>query len=181
MSEKDNEAEIEDLQMVRANDPITALLLTQLETATAEWRYELGELTDDQIVYQPFPSGHSIGALILHMADVEAYWLHKVACGRTRSLAELDELLSSTTDQYSVNWPTPPRHPLAWYYEKHDKIRARTRSLLRDVYPEDIGNQSSTHAITMRWLLTHVTHHEAYHGGQAVLLSLMATRMKAPV
>lgn len=61
------------------------LLLAALDNTTTEWRQELGDVPDEAVVWQPFPGGHSIGALLLHMADVEAYWLHEIAAGQERT------------------------------------------------------------------------------------------------
>src|SRR5436853_2072586 len=85
------------------------LLAAALEDATSEWREELDDVDEDTIVWQPFPGGHSIGGLILHMADVEAWWFETVAAGKARPVGEEERLLSEETQQYGVSWPTPPR------------------------------------------------------------------------
>jgi uncharacterized damage-inducible protein DinB len=151
----------------------TGLLLAQLDAGTQEWREELGDISEKVLVWQPFPNGHSIGAILLHIADVEAYWLYEVAAGQPRSPEELSRLLSEETHQYAVQWPAPPLQTLGWYYAQHDAIRARTRQIVRELDdPEHIGTRGEQ-GFTLRWLLHHVLTHEAYHSGQAVLLSLM--------
>ena len=158
----------------------TGLLMAVLEDVTNEWRDELGEVSDEAILWQPFPGGHSIGALILHMADVEAYWLHQIGAAQDRSQEELSRLLSEETQQDQISWPTPPAHPLSWYYTQQDAIRARTRELVMLMGEPEAqrtrqkGDQ--TQVFTHRWLLNHVISHEAYHGGQAALLSVMHSR-----
>lgn len=149
------------------------LLLSVLENVTREWTGELGTIPDDFISWQPFPGGHSIGALILHIADVEAHWLHQIAAGAARSEEELKLLLSEETSQYSVQWPTPPAHPLSWYLEQHRMIRERTRRYVLALNNPDHIAVSRDTEFTLRWLLSHVISHEAYHGGQAVLLALI--------
>lgn len=149
------------------------LLLSVLEDVTQKWTGELGTIPDEYLLWQSFPKGHSIGALILHIADVEAYWLHQIAAGATRSEEELTTLLSQETDQYAVQWPTPPARPLAWFLEQHRAIRERTRQYVLALNdPDHVGVRRETE-FTLRWLLNHVISHEAYHGGQAVLLALM--------
>lgn len=91
------------------------LLLAALDNTTGEWREQLGDVPDEALIWQPFPGGHSIGVLLLHMADVEAYWLHEVAAGQERTSEELRALLSEEIRQYQVQWPTPPAQPLSWY------------------------------------------------------------------
>ena len=94
--------------------PEIALLLTMLREGTREWRSELSAVPREKVLWQPFPHGHSIGAVILHIADVEAYWVGEVAQGRPRSGDQKRELLSEETCQYSVRWPEPPDRPLSW-------------------------------------------------------------------
>jgi hypothetical protein len=61
------------------------LLLAMLDDSTANWREELGDVSQEAIVWQSVPNGHNIGAILFHNADVEAYWLHEIATGQPRS------------------------------------------------------------------------------------------------
>ncbi len=161
-----------DTAPVAGREAQIGLLLAMLDEATSEWRSEIGDVSEDAVVWQPFPGGHSIGALILHIADVEAHWLHRIAAGQARTEEELAALLSRETKQYQVQWPAPPAQPLSWYYAQQDAVRARTKRLLDGF---DDPERLSTHRdaeFTLRWLFAHVVIHEAYHGGQAVLLAL---------
>ena len=152
------------------------LLLAMLDDGTNEWREELGAVSDEMVLWQPFPDGHSIGALILHIADVEAYWLHQIGDGQARSDEELSRLLSKETQQYDLSWPRPPAQPLSWFLAQHDEIRARTRQIVSTWDdPAHVRSRKDT-KFTRRWLLHHVLTHEAYHGGQAVLLSILHGR-----
>ncbi len=85
-------------------------------------------------------------------------------------------LLSDETDQYNVSWPTPPDQPLAWYFACLDEVRAQTVAFVQTLLRADqplVHPTRDSQVYTARWLLGHVATHEAYHGGQAVLLSLM--------
>lgn len=162
-----------DIRPIEEVEPQVGVLMAALDNTTREWRGELGVLSIEQITWQVFPAGHSIGGLLLHIADVEAYWLYSVATGITRCDEELSGLLSKETQQEKIIWPTPPSEPVEWYFAKHDAIRERThKTLLALNDPEHIGVRRETE-FTLRWLLGHVIAHEAYHGGQAVLLSLI--------
>ena len=149
------------------------LLLAMLDDGTNEWREELGAVSNETVVWQPFPGGHSIGTLILHIADVEVFWLNQVGAGRTRSEEERARLLSKETQQDQVKWPTPPSQPLSWFLAQHDEIRARTRHIVSTWDNPAHVRPLDDEEFTRRWLLHHVLTHEAYHGGQAVLLSLL--------
>ena len=154
------------------------LLVSALADGTREWREELGQVPDGAVIWQPVQNGHSIGAVILHMIDVEAFWIETAALGRERSGDELNELLSKETDQYAFNWVVPPRKPLAYYLELQDRIRARTLASIKQ-FPEPatiIQREGWNSTMTLRWILNHVVAHEAYHGGQAVMLKAMWER-----
>jgi uncharacterized damage-inducible protein DinB len=153
------------------------LLLGMLDAGTAKWRRELGRVAARNLVWQPFPNGHSIGALLLHMADVEAFWLHEVAGQQPLSEELKETVLSDETQQYYVLWPRPPQRPLAWYFAQQGGIRARTREIVCELDDAGLPCRFGRQEFTLRWLLHHVLTHEAYHGGQAVLLSLMRERL----
>jgi len=162
-----------DVLPVPSADVQIGLLRAMLDDGTRDWREELGAVSDETVLWQPFPGGHSIGALILHIADVEAYWLHQIGAGQARSEEELTRLLSQETQQYEGVWPVPPREPLSWFLAQHDEIRARTRQIVSAWDdPAHVRSREDTE-FTRRWLLHHVLTHEAYHGGQAVLLSIL--------
>ncbi len=165
-----------DVPPVAGLDVQTGLLLAMLDDATNDWREELGEVSEEAVVWQSFPGGHSIGALILHIADVEAYWLHQIGAGQARFEEELARLLSKETQQYDISWPRPPAQALPWFLAQHDEIRARTRQIVSTWDdPAHVRPRKDTE-FTRRWLLHHVLTHEAYHGGQAVLLSILHGR-----
>ena len=163
-----------DVAPLEGSDLQIGLLLSMLEEGTIEWREELGAVSEEAVVWQPVPNGHSIGGVILHIADVEAFWLHEVAVGHKRSQEEIERLLSQETQQYQGIWPKCPHEPLSWYLEQHDEIRQRTRQYLAGLMDsqETRNREGRDSEYTVRWLLSHVIIHEAYHAGQAVLLSL---------
>lgn len=130
----------------------------------------------ETLTWQPFPGGHSIGALLLHIADVEAYWIETVIAGRELSPEEQTEMLSDSTDQYAVDWPTPPAEPFEYYDRILSRVRTRTIETLRSFQvPEDVRTGRSEY--TVRWIVAHALHHESYHGGQAVLLKLLKEKI----
>ncbi len=103
-----------DVKPVEGLDPQIGLLLEGLDVTTREWRVMLGEVSEETVIWQPGPNLHSIGVLILHIADVEAFWLYQVATGAVRDPEELQRFLSIETDQGRAHWPEAPRHPLSW-------------------------------------------------------------------
>ena len=153
------------------------LLISMLDDVTQDWREELGEISIEDLTWQPFPHGHSIGGILLHIIEVEHYWIHHVASGIELSTAEALTLKAEEIDQYAVSWPTPDDQPLSWYFELQDGYRKKTKELLFDLKdPEKIAQRGESQ-FTLRWIVQHVVAHEAYHAGQMVLLSLMRSRV----
>jgi len=149
--------------------PEIGLLLATLEDSIRTWRYELGPLPVEAMVFQQRDQGHSLGAVMLHMADAEAYWFEQVVGGKSRPRGEHKLLLSRDVHQYGGRWPVPPAMPLEWYFELQDRIHKRAISALLDQLPER-EIERAERVFTVRWIVAHVISHDAYHGGQLVLL-----------
>ena len=142
-----------------------------LQDGTREWRGEMDpDLSSDAVVWQPHENAHSIGTVILHIAGVEAYWFEQFALGEPMSPEEKKLTLFDETDVDKGLWPAPPRQPLAWYFDLHDRIRARTLESIKRWGPPETIEQRGDHSFSLGWVFGHVIQHESYHGGQAVLL-----------
>jgi len=143
-----------------------------LEDGTREWRGELGEVSEEAIVWQPVPNGHSIGGILIHIARAEMRWFHEVVRGISPTPEDRDLLMWESLRPHLGEWPAPPRRPLCWYLDVHDRIRARSLDLLAGLTDPAEEFAWRDDRVTLRWVLHHVICHEAYHGGQAVLLAL---------
>lgn len=155
------------------------LLLAALQDGTNEWKWELGEPSEDAIVWQPFPGSHSIGGIMLHNAYVELGWFQAWSLGRPLSDEDNRLFMVAETDVDEVRWPTPHRQPWSWYWEMLQSVRARTFELVKDFPEPDATFEIWGRKRTFRWTLAHVVEHESYHAGQAVLLHIMHQRMAA--
>ncbi len=148
------------------------LLCAILRDGTNEWRSEIDQnLPDEAVAWQPKPGMHSIGGCILHIAAVEVYWFERFALGLAPDTEERKLLLVEETDVDGWRWPEPPKESIAWYFELHDRIRARTLESIKKWPPADTVIERGDRQATLRWVFGHVIQHEAYHGGQAVLLN----------
>src|ERR1051325_1501982 len=175
-------AEPRDIKRVKARNPEIALLIGMLQAGTATARRELGEVADEALVWQPYPNGHSIGAILIHLAACEAAWLHYAAALHEVSLDMESELMGGPRlDQCAALWPPPPAKPLAWYYAQQDEVRARTIELISPL-PDPAAVRavpwSPGRECSVRWIIHYIIEHEAYHNGQAVLLSLMRSGLR---
>jgi uncharacterized damage-inducible protein DinB len=150
------------------------LLCAILQDATADWRGELwgAEVGPDVTTWRPRPGGQSIGAMLLHMIGVEIFWFEQFVLDRDFDPEEKKLLMSGEIDVDNGVWPDAPSQPLSWYFDLHDRYRARTLESIKLWPPPGSlkdrageGDQYST-----LWVLGHVIQHEAYHGGQVVML-----------
>jgi uncharacterized damage-inducible protein DinB len=157
-----------DVEPLEGYHPDVGLLLATLQESTKEYRRYLADLPDEAITYQARSGGHSIGGLLLHMADVELYWVLSVGAGRR---IPRDLLPKYECDQYGADWPSPPSLSLEEYVAILDKVRDITLVTARDFHPDTIITRKSWKAeLSHRWILGHVIAHDSYHGGQAVVL-----------
>jgi len=152
--------------------PEIGLLIATLHDSTREWREYLERPSREAIVFQPWPRAYSIGALILHVIDCELGWFENFIAGKPPQKADAELLLSETTLQDEVIWPVPPAEEIDWYFELQDRYRVRSLAALVGQDPERVIQRGSFSA-SVRWVVAHVVEHDAYHGGQAVLLHEM--------
>lgn len=165
-----------DLSPVPGFEPSIGLLMAGLDDSTREWREELGEVSDEAIVWQPVSGSYSIGALYLHLIEVESAWFEDATGVRAIDPVERKLLMSDEIDVDAGIWPVPPQESLDWYHDLHMKIRTRARGLVQEIDPgAEFGN---TRKVTWRWIVTHVLQHDAYTGGQMVVLHELWKRMK---
>ena len=142
-----------------------------LQDGTNEWRWEMDQdLPAEAMVWQAYSGGHSIGGCILHNVAVEVYWFEEFLLGEKISGDERKLFQWDETNVDEWKWATPYQEPLSWYFALMDKARARTLESIKRWPEPDARIPGRTKECTPRWVFGHVIQHEAYHGGQAVLL-----------
>jgi len=156
--------------------PEVAVYINLLQQSTEEWRGMLGtNVTPAQISHQAYAGAHSIGAVLLHMADSEAIWTMEVLEGGAVSAALKGELLADQTDVWNGKWPIAPSEPLAYYYEKQDRVRENTLRVLAGLTDIDKDVAAWGNTFNIRWILGHMVSHDSQHGGQTILLHVAQT------
>jgi uncharacterized damage-inducible protein DinB len=147
------------------------LLAAILQDGTNEWRNELWHELDAQAVsWRVRPNGQTIGAQMLHIIAVEVGWFERFVLGRDIDQAVKDELMYDAIDVDEGVWPEPPAEPMSWYFALQDRYRARTLELINEFPAADTPIDRRGRVCTPRWVFGHVIQHEAYHGGQIVLM-----------
>lgn len=152
------------------------LLWAVLEDTTRMRRAEVGAITDAALAWSPAPGTHSIGAVLMHIVDAEAYWIHEVVGGSRRTPEERALHQTDDTDQWNERWAAAPDLDHEALLALHDTVRARSRQVVAGLDGQatfPLGDRS----VTLRWVLKHVATHEAYHYGQMELLRQMHERM----
>ena len=160
-----------DVKPLAGVDAEIGLLQATWQDSTREWRKNLGEVTEEAIVWQPYPNGHSIGAVLLHMISCENYWIVKDILNEPVDQEHPAVKFDRTVDQYNAQWPAPPANPLSWYYEMQDANRAMVFQRISGIGdPALVRQRPDRYEFTLRWVMAHLIEHDSYHGGQMVLL-----------
>ncbi|RYG47867.1 DUF664 domain-containing protein [bacterium] len=164
-------------------DPEVALLFGALEDGTREWKSELaldGEPSPAELQRPLFSKGHSMGALLLHIADVEIEWVETRIFGIARDFIEEKFMGGLDTEMDVSVWPDPPQLNLTEHFHILAAARARTRRLLAEV-EADRPFEHKGDEYTVRWVLNHLIGHEAYHAGQILLIRQAVDRIYGPL
>lgn len=156
--------------------PTYAALLAALQDGTEEWLAEIGEPSEEAIIWQPWPNGSSIGAQVLHMASVEVGWLQTYCLGIPKTEEQRALFMDGLRDVDEGIWPTPHAKPWSWYVDLMAQVRQQTLEAVKQYPDPALIVPGRDGARTYRWVLAHVVQHESYHFGQAVMLSILHER-----
>lgn len=145
------------------------LLLAWWAGATLQWRTELGDLDPVCVAWQPFNRSHSIGSILLHLADIEGRWIEDCLNGRPRSADELDLLRSHDNRPQNESWTSPPTWAYQQYLDVLDWTRQRSLSVIKRIGDVHYTFEGPNGKTTIQKAIQYLAFHEAYHAGQAVL------------
>lgn len=166
-----------DLDSLPDLHPEIALLVATLLDGRREWKENLGEVTDEAVVWQPYENGPSIGGILLHIAGCETFWFDSFARDLTPDASLPHIAYDNELDQDNHVWPTPPAKPFAWFLEVLDQRWEESLESIRAVNRPDAIYSGRGVQLTFRWFVGHIVEHDSYHGGQMVLLHEMWKRM----
>ena len=132
-------------------------------TVRDELRVAVRDLTPEQLAWTCHQHPGSVGQLLGHIAENEAFWISAVAKGETVDFSRFENLtgredLLAVVDEYAG---------VMRDFLEHEHIENWDRVFYR--YVED--NQEEK--FSQRWLIWHVVEHQARHRGQIFMLMRM--------
>ncbi len=136
----------------------------EIETALAFLGYlrdgvarKLDGLTEDQVRRAMVPSGTSLLGLVKHLTEVETYWIQRRFAGL--DLALVDDGFVLTVDDTSAS-----------VLRAYRRAAARTDDIAANAGDPERPMARSSHGLTLRWALAHLTEETARHAGHADIL-----------
>lgn len=136
-----------------------------------------------------FPeSRNSIGTLLVHIAEAEAFWILEQAGGRVLS-EERRELYRMELFGRPGAGQTPAA-PASYFSGLLVDLRHETREILRGLTDADLDGRriwtdpldaQRQEIFNVRWILNHLLLHEAHHKGQIALLREISGAHPPPI
>lgn len=147
------------------------LMVAGFEEVRAQVVKLISDLTPAELAARFHPSFHQIGNLVLHLGECEFWWIENIAANKPitdedRRFAHLDD--STETDF------APKGYDADGCIEFLNRIHRRTLETLAGFSDDDIDRlltrDSNTFEGSLRWIIHHVTEHEANHKGQIAMI-----------
>lgn len=167
----EQEKEVEQLQVLPlpAPDPAIGRALWQLEAARGRLLEALNSLDDnqEQLEWEPYDGGNSVGTLLYHIAAIEVDWLYTEVLEKDFSPEVVDLFPYPVRDENGRLFPVT-----AVSLHTHLHRLAATRQQLLATYAQmslaDFrrARQMPRYHVTPEWVLFHLTQHETEHRGQ---------------
>ena len=138
----------------------------EIDTALAFLAYlrggvgrKLDGLTEEQARTVLVPSGTSLLGLAKHLTAVETYWIQRRFAGQ--EIARVDD-----GNGFSLG----PGDTIASVRRAYDRAARRTDEIVTAAGDPERPLAFTSHGLTLRWALAHVTEETARHAGHADIL-----------
>jgi uncharacterized damage-inducible protein DinB len=171
----------------RGMEPITATVpeigrwLWAIEDTRRRTKEALAAIGAGAIDWTPPFEGNTIGALLYHIALIEADYL----CGDVLELSTYPDAIVALfpypdRDAHGA-LTVPPAMSLDQHLQRLDFVRERLLTTFATLTPEDYRRPRSLprYTITPEWTLHHLMQHEAEHRGQIATLRDFAGQPRA--
>jgi uncharacterized damage-inducible protein DinB len=147
--------------------------LSGMEETRAELREAVMDLTSEELAQRVLPNAHQIGALILHLGEAEASWIHSRVTGR--ELSDEEKKFVHWCDTTETDF-AEKGYTAKDCIERIDEISRMSREILAKFSDKDIDKifsfdrEKGRLEISLRSILQHLNDHEATHKGQILML-----------
>ena len=131
-------------------------------------------ISDDKIGKPAFLGVHSIGGLVLHIAEAEWFYMQMVFLGH--QLTEEDKAMACWDILDDVERIARNGYTAEFCLLEAERIRNQTRDVLFSCSDKDLDRlitherNGKTTEYNLRWILHHLVDHESQHKGQILML-----------
>lgn len=129
----------------------------------------VAHLDQDQTDFLLDADANRIGAMILHLAATEKYYQVYTFENRGYNEAE-DKEWGAALDLGDRGRASLKGHPIQYYLDKWDEVRAETKRLLKTKDDKWFAKKVKGSSMNNHWAWYHVMEHQANHMGQIRLI-----------
>ena len=166
--------------------PRIALQFAQMEDVRADLKTIAERWEDFELDEPVVPGFMNPGALLLHIAEAEHWWVRVVLAGQGEGEDDTslpEDALSPFAIDEEGNAVAGER-PMSDYLAVLDVTRTWTRDFLMGIDAEDLGrdipmtsSEGESYIFTLEWVLHHLVEHEAHHRGQLALMRRLSNAL----
>jgi uncharacterized damage-inducible protein DinB len=153
--------------------PAIGFYLAGMQEIRAQVEKLAGDLTPEELCARPIPGFNCIGALLLHVAENDFWWIQSLA-GGVEMTGEIEK---------QVYWDILDDEDFAsrgytseFCLAEMARISKGSKEALGKFSDEDLetlfafDGRTSRVEVSLRWILHHLIDHEAHHKGQIALI-----------
>jgi uncharacterized damage-inducible protein DinB len=148
------------------------LFLASLEDIRDSWRDAVKDLTKTEMAAKILPEVQPIGAIIIHIAEAEYFWIQQIVSG----LELTDEIKNLMHHDLWFKDFAAEDLDVNYCLEVIEKIHQMTRESLAEFTDDDLEKlfirkreDRETH-LSLRFIFKHLLDHEGTHKGQILLI-----------
>ncbi len=149
----------------------------------------IGHLTKDQLFTPPQGSEYPVGAYLMHLGEVDLFWLGVLSEGKVEITDEMKKRVYSDVwfDPYKKSAPPAEAPEVDEYLMATKEARDLVLDYLEQMedweLEQDVnlkGKVGKEYKMSKKWIVYHLIEHEAHHRGQMLMLIRMAGWKKPP-